>query len=109
MSRRRALLSDSRSDGEPLVLRVPRCINSIIDVPEQIIPEDPCSPFFRFAPSETPVRIVHCQNCDKLVNAVHLALHRRAHESSAQRDPVKTLQTFQIPRDSPFEPVSTCA
>jgi hypothetical protein len=88
---------------------VPRCINSIMDVLEQILHEDPCSPFFRFAPSETPVRIVRSQNCDKPVNAAHLALHRRAHDSSAQRDPVKTPQTFQIGRDSPLEPVSACA
>jgi hypothetical protein len=60
MSRRRASPFDSRSDEETPVLRVPRCINSIMDVLQQILLEDPCSPFFGFAPSETPVRIVRC-------------------------------------------------
>jgi hypothetical protein len=97
------------ADDSPRVLRVPRCINPIMDVRDQMLPEDPSPPFFGFAPAETPVRIVHCRECDSPVSAAHLALHRRNHEPANKPEPVKPHETFQIRSDSALEPLTPCA
>lgn len=93
------------------VLEVPRCINGIFDVHDQIITDDPYNRktfFAGFAPAETPVRMVKCPDCGLPVSAAHLHLHKETHAQSKQ-EPARAPEHFHVQTESRLAPMTPCA
>lgn len=89
-------------------LEVPRCIHPIVDLNDSIPQESDNVPFFGFAPAETPVRLVNCPDCGRLVSAAHLHLHRKCHESEKQ-EPSHKDDHFRLQTNRRIAPLVPCS
>ena len=88
------------------ILPIPKCMHPIMGIHDQIT-EEPETPFFGFAPGETPVRIVTCPECNQVVNAAHFLQHQKSHDLSKQ-EPSTNDESFHIPSHSVLIPPTPC-
>jgi len=87
-------------------LPVPRLMNPITGINCNFGSEGD-QPFFGYAPSETPIRLVTCPECNKPVNAAHIHKHQSMHKTltpnvASQED------NFKIETNSRLLPMAKC-
>lgn len=88
------------------ILQVPRSIHPIVGIHDHVS-EEPDPPFFGFAPSETPVRLVICSECNQPVSAAHLLEHQKQHET-AKQEPSNRDESFHLQTKSRLLPPTPC-
>ena len=92
------------------VLEVPRYLNPINDINTIIYrqqKQESETPFFGYAPSETPVRIIHCPDCGKPVSAAHLQQHREVAHTEKNTG-TKSSESFTFQTNSRLVPLKPC-